>query len=124
MLLFDTDVLIDHLRGQPAARAFIKGTTEQKGISATTVAELYAGVREGNEHAVLEAFLRRFVVVPISAEIAERGGLLRRDYRKSHNTGFIDALIAATAETEGATLVTLNEKHFPMLDVVVPYQKK
>lgn len=33
-----------------------------------------------------------------------------------------DALIAATAEFHGAWLVTLNVKHFPMLDdVMVPY---
>jgi predicted nucleic acid-binding protein len=35
-----------------------------------------------------------------------------------------DALIAATAESRQASLVTLNSKHFPMLaNVVVPYQK-
>jgi predicted nucleic acid-binding protein len=33
-------------------------------------------------------------------------------------------LIAATALAHGATLVTLNAKHFPMLpSVLVPYQK-
>jgi predicted nucleic acid-binding protein len=35
-----------------------------------------------------------------------------------------DALIAATAEADGARLATLNIKHFPMLpDVLVPYTK-
>jgi predicted nucleic acid-binding protein len=43
---------------------------------------------------------------------------------KSHNVGLADALIAATAESRQAALVTLNIKHFPMLaNVVVPYQK-
>jgi predicted nucleic acid-binding protein len=60
----------------------------------------------------------------VDAAIAVRGGLFRRDYAKSHGVGIADALIAATAEVAGATLVTLNRKHFPMLaSVVVPYQK-
>jgi predicted nucleic acid-binding protein len=39
--------------------------------------------------------------------------------------GSLGALIAATAEARQARLVTLNQKHFPMLaDVIIPYQKK
>ncbi len=36
----------------------------------------------------------------------------------------MDALIAASAEAAGATLLTLNRRHFPMLaEVLVPYAK-
>jgi predicted nucleic acid-binding protein len=36
--------------------------------------------------------------------------------------GLADALIAASAEAAGATLVTLNRRHFPMLaEVLAPY---
>ena len=35
-----------------------------------------------------------------------------------------DALVAATAETVRAKVVTLNQKHYPMLaDIVVPYRR-
>jgi predicted nucleic acid-binding protein len=62
--------------------------------------------------------------VPVDLAVAVRGGLYRRDFGKSHSTGLADALIAATAELSGARLVTLNDRHFPMLsDVIVPYQK-
>jgi len=55
-------------------------------------------------------------------EIGVTGGLYRRDYRKSHETGLADALIAATARLHSLTLVTLNKKHFPMLtSIIVPY---
>ena len=55
--------------------------------------------------------------------IAERGGLFRRDYGRSHGVGAIDAVIAATALGRGAALVTRNAKHFPMVgDLVVPYR--
>jgi predicted nucleic acid-binding protein len=55
-------------------------------------------------------------------EIAVRGGLVRRDFGKSHGTGLADALIAATALVHQLRLVGLNRKHFPMLpDMLTPY---
>jgi predicted nucleic acid-binding protein len=123
-LLIDTDVLIDYLRGQVQAVAYVEGRAETLLVSAITVAELFAGVREGKERTALSAFLSAFEVVAVDSVIAERGGLFRRDYGRSHSTGLADALIAATAEQEQAQLVTLNRKHFPMLsDVHVPYSK-
>jgi predicted nucleic acid-binding protein len=123
-LLVDTDVLIDYLRGQPEAVEYLEGRQETLLISAITVAELFAGVREGKERIALATFLSAFETIPVDAAIAERGGLFRRDYAGSHNTGLADALIAATAEQVRAQLVTLNRKHFPMLSGAhVPYHK-
>jgi predicted nucleic acid-binding protein len=123
-LLIDTDVLIDYLRGQAHAVAYLEGRAETLLVSAITVAELFAGVREGKERTALSAFLSAFEVVAIDAVIAERGGLFRRDHGRSRSTGLTDALIAATAAHVQAQLVTLNGKHFPMLsDVHVPYSK-
>lgn len=123
-LLVDTDVLVDYLRGRPEAVGFLEARTEVLLLSAITVAELFAGVREGKERTALQTFLTAFEIVSVGREIAERGGLYRRDYGRSHNTGLADALIAATAEQAPARLVTLNRKHFPMLqDVLVPYRK-
>jgi predicted nucleic acid-binding protein len=122
-LLIDTDVLIDYLRDEPDAIAYLEGLTEPAMVSAITVAELYAGVREGDERERLERFLLAFEVVAVDDEVAARGGLIRRDYGRSHGTGLADALIAASAELRGATLVTLNRKHFPMVAVHVPYRK-
>ncbi|HEX4959915.1 MAG TPA: type II toxin-antitoxin system VapC family toxin [Thermoanaerobaculia bacterium] len=123
-ILVDTDVLIDYLRGLPAAVDFLENLTEPLLISSMTVAELYAGVREGEEKQVLDLFVQAFEVVPVDDEIAIRGGLFRRDYRASHGTGLADALLAATASRRGAQLVTLNARHYPMLsDLKVPYRK-
>jgi len=123
-LLVDTDVLIDYLRDHPAAVAYLDGVSDRLLISAMTIAELYAGVREGAERAALDDFIRAFEVVQIDSEIAVKGGLYRRDYSKTHGTGIGDAIIAATADLRHADLVTLNGKHFPMLSsVIVPYKK-
>jgi len=127
-LLLDTDVLIDYLRGVPEAVTYLESRKEVFLISAVTVGELYAGVREGREgreRKALDAFMGAFEIVVLDASLAERSGLLRRDYGKSHGTGLADALIAASAERQEAVLVTLNRKHFPMLrDVLVPYEKR
>jgi predicted nucleic acid-binding protein len=122
--LIDSDVVIDYLRGYPAAVAFIDSLADKPATSAIVVAELYAGVRDGPDRRRLERLLAATRILPLTAEIAVRGGLYRRQFGKSHNVGLADALIAATAHLEGATLVTLNQKHFPMLsNVQVPYSK-
>lgn len=124
MLVCDSDVLIDYLRDQPQAVAFLESTEASLSISSITIAELYAGVRDGEERQRLDAFIAAFTVLPVDGEPAQRAGLWRRQYGPSHGTGLADALIAAGAEAAGATLVTLNRRHFPMLpEVLVPYAK-
>jgi len=123
-LLVDTDVLIDYLRAVPEAVRYLEGRSEALFVSAITVAELFSGVRDGDERTALDAFLSAFEVVPVDPVIAKQGGLLRREHAKRHGTGLADALIAATAEQVNARLVTLNRKHFPMIeDLEVPYRK-
>ena len=123
-LLIDTDVMIDYLRGRAEGVAYLEGLTEPLAVSTISVAELYAGVREGDERLALEKFLEAFEIIPVDQTIAVTGGLFRRDYGKSHSTGLADALIAATAENKQLNLVTLNARHFPMVtNIIVPYQK-
>lgn len=121
-LLLDTDVLIDYLRGRSEATDYIDNLSNPLFVSMVTVGELYAGVRDGAERTRLDTFLLAFASIPIDHAIGVMGGLLRRDYGKSHGTGLADALIAATAHLGNLTLVTLNRKHFPMLaNLIVPY---
>jgi predicted nucleic acid-binding protein len=123
-LLIDSDVLIDYLRDRAEAVTYLESLVPPLSISAITVAELYAGVRDGAERATLDQFIDSFQVVAIDKDIATRAGIIRRDFGKSHGTGLADAIIAATAELHQANLVTLNSKHFQMIkDVVIPYTK-
>ncbi|HNU02369.1 MAG: type II toxin-antitoxin system VapC family toxin [Phycisphaerae bacterium] len=123
-LLIDTDVLVDYLRGHPQAVRYLRAQKGPLALSAITVAELYAGVRDGEEREVLDAFVGIFQVLPVTDANARQGGLWRRDYGKSHGVGLADAVIAATAAEAGAVLVTLNQRHFPMSrDIRVPYKK-
>ena len=124
--LLDTDVLIDYLRKHPKAAAVFDKLPDDCAVCAMSVAELHASVREGAERDALNTLLSSFTLVEVTAEIAAQGGLLRRDWGKSHGVGLNDALIAATALHTGRVLLSLNGKHFPMLgrdQLVVPYKK-
>jgi predicted nucleic acid-binding protein len=122
--LIDTDVLIDYSRRHPKAMEFMRALDSRPVVSAITVAELYAGVRDGRERAELDLFVTRSVVVDVDVQASVVAGLWLRQYRRSHGVGLADALIAAAAQSDGATVVTLNVKHYPMFsDVLVPYAK-
>src|SRR5579885_314586 len=122
--LIDTDIVIDFLKGLPQAVEAIERIVERNShcyLSVITVAELFAGIREGKERQVFETFLQAFEIIEVNESIARAGGLYRRDFGKSHGVGLADAIIAATTEECASRLVTLNKKHFPMLkDIFVP----
>ena len=77
--LIDTDVLVDFLRGFPLAVEYIKTHSEDIVISAITVAELYAGVKD-SEREQLDALISLFEVIPATKEVAVTGGLLKQQY--------------------------------------------
>lgn len=122
--LIDTNIIIDYLREKAEALTFLEGLNQKALTSSLTVAELYAGVRDGKERQRMEAFLGAFEVVSVTEAMAQQGGLYRRDYGPSHGTDLIDGIIAATTQEKKARLVTLNDRHFPMLSrVLVPYDQ-
>jgi hypothetical protein len=120
----DTDVLVDFLRGHEEAAAFVSANVDRILLSALVVAELYSEVKGEVEEAALDDVVGLFRVVEIAAEVAKAAGLYRHDYGKSHGVGLADALLAATAEAEGAELATLNTRHYPMLKGLRPAYRK
>ena len=124
--LVDTDVWIDFLRGTPQAVAFVSKLPNDVAISSISVAELYAGVRDGVESQALKDLLDTLEIIDLNRDIAQAGGLIRREHGKAHGVGLNDALIAATAVNRKACLYTLNIKHYPSLrknQVAQPYRK-
>ena len=123
-LLLDTDVLVDHLRGVPGAVRYFRENAERVHLSVISIAELFAGVRDGEERDALSALRSSFPCLPIDVPIAERAGLFKREFAHSHRVGIADCLIAATAMNHGLTLQTLNTKQFPMFKgLKAPYRK-
>jgi predicted nucleic acid-binding protein len=124
--LVDTDIWIDFLRGTPQAVTFVSKLPNEVAISSISVAELYAGVRDGAETQALSDLLDTLEVIDLNRDIAQAGGLIRREHGKAHGVGLNDALIAATALNRKACLYTLNLKHYPSMrknQVMQPYRK-
>jgi hypothetical protein len=121
VILVDTDVLIAHLRGLPAAGSWLSATRRTSGplaVSAITVIELTGGMRSA-ERGHVWRLLSTLRTQDVNELVARRAGELMRQYRRSHSgIGLGDYLIAATADVRGFELATLNVRHFPMFDNV------
>ena len=124
MIVIDTDIVIDHLRGHQPSISFFESIlhTDDVFFSAITEAELVAGkaCADENKKELLLHFLHRWIIIPVSHEIAVLAGDLAREYSLT----LPDALIAATARIHKAELLTRNVKDFkdiPGLTVRAPY---
>jgi hypothetical protein len=69
--LFDTDVIIDYLKGNRKAIQFFESYKGGFCISAISIAELHSGLKEGEERD-LDYFLSLFTIYPVTEEIATR----------------------------------------------------
>jgi predicted nucleic acid-binding protein len=121
MTVFDTSVLIAHLRGDERATQLLLNTpSEQRLASVLVRIEIEGGLRSTERDAVGSLFtvLR---LLPVTDAIARRAGEYLRKYRRSHvGIDLVDYAVAATADLHGANLATLNVKHFPMFPRLAP----
>jgi hypothetical protein len=106
-VLFDTNILIDYLRGIPQARTECDKHSD-RAVSIITWMEVMAGSTVANE-ADARTCLQNFYTLPLTAEVAERAFLLRR----ASGIKLPDAIIQATAEGSGRVLITRNTRDFP-----------
>jgi predicted nucleic acid-binding protein len=119
-LLLDSDVIIEWLRGRESVVQQIErlfSEHSQLFWTPVSIAEIYAGVRKGEEEIVAKLFLL-LEVVPLTAEIGEKAGGYLKSFAKSHGLELGDALIAASATCESLLLWTQNKKHYRMKDLV------
>lgn len=127
ILLVDTCILIDSLRGFEPARAWLADAASRYDVlvshSVITTTELFAGARSASSVESVRHLLSMMSPIQVDEGIAELAGEYLRKWHRSHGLGVPDALIAATAAEAGATLVTRDGVHFPMDDfpVLVPY---
>lgn len=117
LVLIDTDILINFLRGKKKAREFLLTIVEDATVycSVITVAEIIAGMREHEKPQTID-LLDGFNIVGITREIAEKAGTYKAQTR-SQKLQLDDCFIAATAYILQATLATGNVRHYPMNDI-------
>jgi len=113
--LFDSTILIAHLRGdRRATDLLLEASDTGPLVSVISRAEVEGGMRSG-ERADVARLFDALALLPVTDSIARRAGRHLRKFRQSHpGIDLADYLIASTAEEHRAELVTLNVKHFPM----------
>jgi predicted nucleic acid-binding protein len=117
-VLFDTNILIDHLSGIERAGAELR-RYQDRAISIITWMEVMAGSNSEDESRI-RAFLTAFRCLPITLDVAERAFLAR----KLRKLKLPDAIILATAEAADRLLITRNTRDFASDDpgVRIPYR--
>lgn len=122
-LLLDTTVLIDVLRGRPAAERVrtLRDTGQVPWICAINAEEILRGARIVEETVVVR-FLGGMRIAPLGRAEGEQTGRWRREYASQGVTlSQADCLIAAAAIGVDARLATGNPKHFPMPELDVEH---
>ncbi len=116
--VFDTNILIDYLNGVASAKEELAKYTLRQ-ISIITLIELMVGCRDGDEEKAVRGFLATFEVLEVSSEVAQEAVSLRKQLRLK----IPDAIVYATARTQGCILVSRNTKEFKRdwPDIRIPY---
>lgn len=70
MVLLDTCIMIDVLRGKPAAFDFVSSLESAPALSAVTVTELVAGCRNIKERRQIDRLLSHYVLHDINRDVA------------------------------------------------------
>lgn len=119
----DATVLIDHLRGDPAAASYLRTLEGPPLCSEITRVEVHRGVRS-HERGAMDALFNLIDWVALDEPIAHRAGELGRMWRASHpGIATADLIVAATAQERSTSLATANVKHFPMFEgLAAPYE--
>jgi len=119
VIVLDTTVLIDVLRGHRAALEYVRSIDETPACSEITRVEILRGVRHREREAV-ERLMQALRWVPVDEQIARRAGILGRTWRRSHALASADLVIGATALELSADLATSNIRHYPMFEDLRP----
>jgi tRNA(fMet)-specific endonuclease VapC len=109
--LIDTNILIDHLRGDLKVTRFLNRVESGEikvFISVITEYEILCGRFTPKVEKEIHNLLSIFPSLNVNSEIAK----VAAKFYKKYQLGIADVLIAATAFCFNATLITRNIKHF------------
>jgi predicted nucleic acid-binding protein len=123
-VIVDSSVFIDSLRGGRKGDAIFDGIEKENAemlIPTVVIFELFSG--QSTKDPVIKkkitALIRNLKRVELTEEIAMRAGELYRQFGK--RIGVSGHIIAASALEIGASIATLNKKHFEQIPHVSLY---
>jgi tRNA(fMet)-specific endonuclease VapC len=117
LILLDTNTLIHYLRGREPVVSRLRGASPRElAIPSIVTCEIECGtlkIGSARRRAVVSELLASVVQVPFDREAALESARIRIDLEtRGLVIGPIDLLIAGTAVSRGAVLVTNNTKEF------------
>lgn len=115
MIVADTDVLIDYLRGTaPAAERIAIELERRLATTAVTAFELWSGsIGSTRREQSVSDLLGALQILPLSPASAKTAGLIQGNLRSQGRTlAAADSLIAGICVEHSAILLTRNRRHF------------
>jgi predicted nucleic acid-binding protein len=115
MIVADTDVLIDALRGREPMAGRILAALEIDGLCTTAITafELWSGVTSTKAQEAVEALLAPLILLGVDGEAARVAADVRIVLgRGGRSIGMADSLIAGVCLANGVGLLTRNRKRF------------
>lgn len=119
MIIADSDVLIDFLRGRGdgARRVAIGLETRSFGTTAMTAFELRSGARTARQKKYVDALLEAMTILPFGPEEARIAAEARQQVeRQGQPIGMADYMIAAVCIAADGVLLTRNRRHFERIE--------
>jgi tRNA(fMet)-specific endonuclease VapC len=118
--VIDTDLLIDLLRNQKQATAFVAKLEEKNYVLATTtinIFELHHGAHKSEESEknlqAINGLISRLSIFPLTSKAAQKAGHIYAQLeRQGQPIGLRDIFIAAIALTRECSVATRNQQHF------------
>jgi len=127
MIICDTDVMVDVLRGQPAALVWLASVHgETVALPGIVMMELIQGCRSKSEQQRMQKALKDYQLLWPSHEACDHALKHFSTHYLSHGIGILDAIIAEIAVESGFPLHTFNQKHYlphPLLQTIQPYAR-
>lgn len=115
MIIADSDVLIDFLRGhgEGARRVAIELETRSFGTTAITAFEIRSGARTARQKKSVDTLLEAMTILPFGPEEAHIAAQIREQVEsQGQPIGMADYMIAGTCIAADGVLLTRNRKHF------------
>jgi predicted nucleic acid-binding protein len=123
VLLLDSTVLVDALRGRAAAKRIrrLRDCGETLFVCAVNVDEVFRGLLSAEEDDA-RRLIRGTRLARLGKAQGEQAGRWRQDFaRRGQTLSQADCLIAAAALAIGGRLATGNPRHFPMPELTVEH---
>jgi predicted nucleic acid-binding protein len=115
MIVADTDVLIDALRGREPSRSRIALCIESRSLGTTSITafELLAGAGSAKERERVEAVLGSCLILPLDESTSREAAAVHRELASNgKGIGTADSLIAGICRHRSLPLLTRNRGHF------------